>query len=284
MRASRKGTRLNEVQYFKNPLPHTRQRMTTMFLLQRVSNLQTKYSFDTEDLATDVSFSARTKNRARKINLKDESIEMGSVSREDDFHASNAKEFDGKFHREVFVETKENLGEGMSKSILSKIDDRSDLTNENPDVAGKEKKRIIENDEIRGESANDERHVRRENKRHSSRWKNSWFTQLIFHLFSQIMGKNRRKANATNENDGENVLRKSRSYLGYRREENLSDERPREEVVSTFVRQIRRTRDKNLRVMLLQRELEVRLPKEDTSYARMYDDKLASPQLSSPLC
>ncbi|KAK2582916.1 hypothetical protein KPH14_008983 [Odynerus spinipes] len=261
--------------------------MTAMLLLQRVSDLETKYSWDTEDLVTDARFDSTAKDRGRKINLKDKSIEMASLTREGDSRSSKEETFSkGKFHREVFVETKDNLGERMSKPIVSRTD-QSDVTIGNAEVV-KSEKEIIENEEIRGESPPNDGHVRRENKRHSSRWKNIWLAQVIVHLFSQITGKGKRK-DTMNEN-AESVVRKSRTYLGYSEEEEEEEEdanvndKSREEIVSTFVRQIQRTRDKNLRVMLLQRELEARLPTENLSRTRVYDEKLGSPQLSSPLC
>ncbi|KAL2718233.1 hypothetical protein V1478_012109 [Vespula squamosa] len=276
MKSSRKGMKLNDAQYFKNPLPHTREKMTVMFLLQRISNLETKYPHDSEDFS--VNFDAKTKNHGRKINLTEESTEMAFVNHDDGSYMSN-EELSKGFFREVFVETNGDIRRGSSKSIIEKIE-RSDMAVAD-NIKNEEEEESIESDGVRQEKMNGRR-IHRENKRHSSRWRNSWITQLILHLFYQIMGKSKKKY-AIEEKEGSDAP-KSLSYLVYRKEENpIVDQKSREEIVSTFVRQIQRTRDKNLRVMLLQRELETRLPAENTFSSKVYNE-LDSPRLSSPLC
>lgn len=61
------------------------------------------------------------------------------------------------------------------------------------------------------------------------------------------------------------------------------EEKPREEqhYPSILVRQIQRTRDKNLRIMLLERELRIRLSKKGT---QLTTNRVNIRQLSSPLC
>lgn len=270
------GMKLNDAQHFKNPLPHTREKMTVMFLLQPITNLETKYPQNSEEFS--INFDTKTKNHGKKINLTEESIEMAFVDHDDGSYMSN-EELSKGFLREVFVETNGDLRRGSSKSIIGKIE-RSDMVAAD-NIKYEEEGKLIETDVVRQEKMN-ARRIHRENKRHSSRWRNSWITQLILHLFYQIMGKSKKKYAMDVEEEGD--VTKSLSYLVYRKEENPTvDQKSREEIVSTFVRQIQRTRDKNLRVMLLQRELETRLPAENTFSSNVYDE-LDSPRLSSPLC
>lgn len=280
MKSSRKGTRLNDAQYFKNPLPHTREKMTVMFLLENTSSNKTRYFIDNEDIS--VNFNSRPKNQGRKINLMEKSIEMALVNHDDGLYASNEELSKGLF-REVFVETDGNLQRGSSESIIITKVERSDIDVAVDRTENEKEIDSIENHEFRRDKMNDRR-INRENKRHSSRWRNSWITQLIINLFSQIMGKSKKK-DTMEEEEAEIDVTRSRSYLVYRKEDNpIVEEKSQEEIVSTFVRQIQRTRDKNLRVMLLQRELQARLPAENTFPSKVYDEKLDSPRLSSPLC
>ncbi|KAL2724878.1 hypothetical protein V1477_018739 [Vespula maculifrons] len=277
MKSSRKGMKLNDAQYFKNPLPHTREKMTMMFLLQRISNLETKYPHDSEDFS--INFDAKTKNHGKKINLTEKSTEMAFVNHDDGCSYMSNEELSKGFFREVFVGTNGDLLRGSSKSIIGKIEQSDMVVADN--IKNEKEEESMESDGVRQEKMNDRR-IHCENKRHWSRWRNSWITQLILHLFYQIMGKSKKKYAIEEEEKSD--APKSLSYLVYRKEENpIVDQKSREEIVSTFVRQIQRTRDKNLRVMLLQRELETRLPAENTFSSKVYDE-LDSPRLSSPLC
>jgi len=83
------------------------------------------------------------------------------------------------------------------------------------------------------------------------------------------------------------------SYSRFRRDEgnrhegavteNKSREK-RQHHPSILVRQIQRTRDKNLRVMLLERELRARLSKTRRGARLTANDGVYVRQLSSPLC
>ncbi|KAL0122707.1 hypothetical protein PUN28_007416 [Cardiocondyla obscurior] len=337
IKASRKGMRLNDAQYFRLPLPHTRKKMMAIRVMPRVENAN--YFHVAQDSIASLNAETKIRCRGKILESKQSSIEIALVT---------CSGFDGvaqnkEGRQDVCVETETNellddLSSLTGEDVPSIVRNDSVKFAEFPPRAGDDSRETVrkvlrDSQELRGEVELSYESVDRKRSRGDpveigaeekcgSWWKEGG--QTILQFFAKILGKRdgigvRGPTGyilPTGKQPGKRVKRVSRggkSHNGCRRDVDRGirlkrvdngyianhvhrDEKSRHAVAenksrekhhhpSILVRQIQRTRDKNLRVMLLEQELRARLPKTAGRDGRLIaNGGINVRQLSSPLC
>lgn len=75
-----KGTRLNEAQYFRLPLPHTRKRMTMIRVIPRVSDSESGRFRLVQDVKSPNLGLRTARDRGKTIESKQSSVEIALVT------------------------------------------------------------------------------------------------------------------------------------------------------------------------------------------------------------
>lgn len=339
LKASRKGTRLNEARYFRLPLPHTRKRMT---LIRVISQDSESDRFHMVQGAKSPNLRFRTaRDSGKMIESKQSSVEIALVT------CYGFENFDQEVRtregcRDICLETEiiepssDPPSSTQQEHIPTIIRNNSGKSTEFPQEDVDDQCRQIVREIARNEKLRN--HVKRscesvdrkqncgdrivETKRKEERCSSSWWKdggQTILHFFAKILGKRvgmdpkgtvdrvspigkrvkRVSRDGKNHNGhrrgidgGVRLKRVNDGYIVpshiYRNERSryggaMAKDESREEQhrPSILVRQIQRTRDKNLRMMLLERELRVRSPKRS---GRFTANSINIRQLSNPLC
>ncbi|XP_018399225.1 PREDICTED: uncharacterized protein LOC108776960 [Cyphomyrmex costatus] len=338
IKASRKGMRLNDAQYFRLPLPHTRKQMMVIRVMPRI--VDTNYSYVIQDSITSPNTGRETTSRRRgkTLEAKRSSVEIALLT---------CNSFEGidqnkEGRQDICIETEPiEVSNNPSfltwqKDSLSMIANNSEKFAEFPQVEDDRRETIWNSQELRNQVERNCKSVDRkqncgdrvvelqEEKKRNSWWKDGG--QTILQFFAKILGKRggigakgatgyvlptgkqlgKRVKRVSRGGKGHNgcgrdvdggirLKRVNNGYIGYianhvyrdetsRYEDAVTENKSREKRQhhpSILVRQIQRTRDKNLRVMLLERELRAHLPKAIKRELRL---TAKVRQLSSPLC
>ncbi|XP_018316002.1 uncharacterized protein [Mycetomoellerius zeteki] len=334
IKASRKGMRLNDMQYFRLPLPHTRKKMTVIRVMPRIVDANYSYVIQDSITSPNVGLETTFRRRGKTLESNRSSVEIALVT---------CNSFEGidqnkEGHQDICIET-EAIEVSNNPSFLtwhedslSMVPNDSEKFAEFPQVEDDRREIIWNSQELRNQVERNCKSVNcgdrivelTEEEKCNSWWKNGG--QTILQFFAKILGKRggigakgatgyvlptdkqpcKRVKRVSRDGEGHNgcgrdvdggirLKRVNNGYIGYianhvyRDEtsrygsavtENKSREK-RQHHPSILVRQIQRTRDKNLRVMLLERELRVHLPKAARRELRL---TAKVRQLSSPLC
>ncbi|KYN37167.1 hypothetical protein ALC56_08958 [Trachymyrmex septentrionalis] len=339
IKASRKGMRLNDAQYFRLPLPHTRKKMTIIRVIPHI--VDASYSYVVQDSITSPNAGLETTSRCRGKTLesKQSSVEIALVTCNGFESINQIKE--GR--QDICIETEAikisnnpSFLTWQEDSLLMVPNDSKKSFADFPQVEDDRRETIWNSEEFQSHVERNCKSVDRkqncgdrvvelmeEEEKCNSWWKDSG--QTILQFFAKILGKRggiaakgatgyvlptgkqpRKRVKRVSRDgkghngcgrdvDGIRLKRVNNGYIGYianhvyrdetsRYEDAVTENKSREKRQhhpSIFVRQIQRTRDKNLRVMLLERELRAHLPK-----AARRELRLAAKvrQLSSPLC
>ncbi|XP_018360216.1 PREDICTED: uncharacterized protein LOC108759336 [Trachymyrmex cornetzi] len=337
IKASRKGMRLNDAQYFRLPLPHTRKKMTVIRVMPRIVDANYSYVIQDSTTSPNAGLEITSRCRGKILESKQSSVEIALVT------CNGFKSIDQikKGRQDICIET-EAIKVSNNPSFLTWQEDSllmvpndSEKFAEFPQVEDNRWETIWNSEELRSQVERNCKSVdRKQNcgdrvvefteEKCNSWWKDSG--QTILHFFAKILGKRggigakgatgyvlptgkqpcKRVKRVSRDGKGYNgcgrdvdgsirLKRVNNGYIGYianhvyRDEtnryggvvtENKSREK-RQHHPSILVRQIQRTRDKNLRIMLLERELHAHLPKAARRELRL---TAKVRQLSSPLC
>ncbi|KAG7202752.1 hypothetical protein KM043_009923 [Ampulex compressa] len=282
--------------------------MTTLFLMPRTSNRQvTTDPRDNVGAERPLRIGAWTRQRGKKVDVRQSSVEMALVVCTSEGRIPRDKT-SKSVHQEIRVGQEFYLPISSPSSYLLPAAEDVIIAEERIDECPtrKSEERTGESREDKGMDFVEARHGdehgrrRREEKRHSSWWKDNRLGQIIVCFFARILGRREaaRKFDANvdrgidKENrgrrDDDGIGRPTRALKLYTANETSRGacraDASRQEMASMLVRQIQRTRDKNLRITLLEQELHARLPGESPAYGKVFDETLTTRQLSSPLC
>ncbi|TGZ37399.1 Uncharacterized protein DBV15_08076 [Temnothorax longispinosus] len=335
IKASRKGMRLNDAQYFRLPLPHTRKRMMVIRVMPQGADTNYFHVVQDSTMSSNTGFGTKIRYHGKTLESKQSSVEIALVTTCSGFEGVDQNK-EGR--QDICVET-ETIGLLNDSSSLTRredvpsiVQDDSEKFAEFPHAEDDRRetvqKVVCNSQELRRQVERGCKSVDRkrscgdrvveieeeEEKCGSSWWRDGG--QTILQFFAKILGKRggigaRGPAGyvlPTGKQPGKRVKRVSRGGKGHNgcrrdvdrgirlkrvdngyianhvyrdegsRHDAVTENKPREKQQqqqqqqhhpSILVRQIQRTRDKNLRVMLLERELCTRLPKAARRDARL---------------
>ncbi|XP_012272250.1 uncharacterized protein LOC105695336 [Orussus abietinus] len=272
MKSSRKGTKLNDAHYFRQPLPHTRKKMTTLRVIPAVLSPQ-------EDYSSDPAGNIRMRER-EKLERDQCSTELARFDYKLDPLTSFAASIglDASLPSIPPVVPVASIAVGDEETLCTESSGFSiplDTAPLPPETPEDEEPEEVDDTEKKPPSGEEKKET-------------GGFKRLIVEFFSHILArwssatrKRSKGTKAVSEGVEEKVAKAASKKRRQKTNRFADDSRGKDDFCAEDPQ---RSGERNLRAILLEHELRTRmLEKENACFKRMLQGRLGARQMSSPL-
>ncbi|EGI60622.1 hypothetical protein G5I_11182 [Acromyrmex echinatior] len=192
IKASRKGMRLNDAQYFRLPLPHTRKKMTIIRVMPHIVDMNCSYIIQNSTTSPNAGLEITSRCRGKTLESKQSSVEIALVTCNGFESIDQIKE--GR--QDICIETEAIKVSNNSSFLTWQKDSLSMVPNDSkkfadfPQVEDDCREIIWNSEELRNQverNCGDRVVELTEEKKCNSWWKDSG--QTILQFFAKILGK-----------------------------------------------------------------------------------------------